>query len=356
MATEPHLPFVSRDVRPTVGELTEALRPPRRFAEMSFDDYVPSAAFPSQAEAKERTVAFARSLVDASRSRAEARWRRRPQSVKGSGLYLDGGFGVGKTHLAVSLYYMAQVPKAYAAFADLTAYVGAIGFERALNELGQRRLLVIDEFELDDPGDTVLIAHLCQRLVEQGLSIAATSNTLPDRLGRGRFAADDFLREIQGLADSFEIVRMEGPDYRHRDLDLSEVEGVDEQLLNDLGTRGQLEVVSFDELLRVLRRQHPSRYRSLLGGVAGVGLRGVKTFGDQSDALRFVSFIDRIYEEEIAFIYAGVTLDDLFPEAFRRGGFSMKYGRALSRIAGMLSEFRTLGLDGHAEGDAESPQ
>ena len=48
--------------------------------------------------------------------------------------------------------------------------------------------------------------------------LAATSNTLPDRLGEDRFAAADFLREIQGLAAHFDVVRIDGEDYRHRGL------------------------------------------------------------------------------------------------------------------------------------------
>lgn len=50
------------------------------------------------------------------------------------------------------------------------------------------------------------------------MSVAATSNTLPEQLGEGRFAAQDFLREIHTLASIFTTVRIEGPDYRHRGL------------------------------------------------------------------------------------------------------------------------------------------
>ena len=42
----------------------------------------------------------------------------------------------------------------------------------------------------------------------------ATSNSLPDRLGEGRFAADDFTREIAAIVSHFEVVRIDGPDYR----------------------------------------------------------------------------------------------------------------------------------------------
>src|SRR6185437_16992305 len=79
-------------------------------------------------------------------------------------------------------------------------------------------VVCIDEFELDDPGNTTLISRLLSQLVERGVSIAATSNTLPEQLGEGRFAAQDFLREINTLAAIFNAVRIEGPDYRHRDL------------------------------------------------------------------------------------------------------------------------------------------
>ena len=79
-------------------------------------------------------------------------------------------------------------------------------------------VVCIDEFELDDPGNTTLISRMLSQLVERGVSIAATSNTLPEQLGEGRFAAQDFLREINTLASIFTTVRIEGPDYRHRGL------------------------------------------------------------------------------------------------------------------------------------------
>ena len=49
------------------------------------------------------------------------------------------------------------------------------------------------------------------------MSVAATSNTLAEQLGEGRFAVQDFMREISTLASIFSSVRIDGPDYRHRD-------------------------------------------------------------------------------------------------------------------------------------------
>ena len=99
---------------------------------------------------------------------------------------------------------------------ELTNLVGALGFQQTVRTLSGHRLLCIDEFELDDPGDTVLVSTLLGRLVDAGVALAATSNTLPGKLGEGRFAAADFLREIQGLSAHFRPLRIDGEDYRHR--------------------------------------------------------------------------------------------------------------------------------------------
>ena len=128
--------------------------------------------------------------------------------LPGVGLYLDGGFGVGKTHLLASTYYPSgrdgcPAPTAFATFGELTQLAGVFGFVECIDLLADYVVVCIDEFELDDPGNTTLISRLLSQLVERGVSIAATSNTLPEQLGEGRFAAQDFLREINTLAAHF---------------------------------------------------------------------------------------------------------------------------------------------------------
>lgn len=92
------------------------------------------------------------------------------------------------------------------------------GFTECIDLLADYAVVCIDEFELDDPGNTTLVSRMLSQLVERGVSIAATSNTLPEQLGEGRFAAQDFMREINTLSAIFTTVRIEGPDYRHRGL------------------------------------------------------------------------------------------------------------------------------------------
>src|SRR5690606_40599695 len=108
-------------------------------------------------------------------------------------------------------------PRGYGPFVECTVRVGARGVQQAVALLGESRLVCIDEFELDDPGDTLLMTRLIRELSDRGVSIVATSNTLPDALGEGRFAAQDFLREIQAMAERFEVLRIDGEDYRRRD-------------------------------------------------------------------------------------------------------------------------------------------
>ena len=89
-------------------------------------------------------------------------------------------------------------------------------FASTVTALSAMTLLCIGEFELDDPGATMLVTKMVSELVDAGVKLAATSNTLPDRLGEGRFGADDFLREIRSLSTKFDPVRVDGPDFRHR--------------------------------------------------------------------------------------------------------------------------------------------
>ncbi|MBA2446111.1 MAG: cell division protein ZapE, partial [Nocardioidaceae bacterium] len=210
-----------RNPRVTPEQVLAGLLPPPTFADSTLENYRPVTGEPTQQRALDEVSRFAQSLAEPDRARRRGWFRRRePAGSEGSriGLYLDGGFGVGKTHLLAGAWHVAPSPKLFATFVELTHVVGALGFAQAVERLASYRFVCIDEFELDDPGDTVLVSTLLARLADRGVRLAATSNTLPDKLGEGRFAAEDFLREIQALASHFAVIRIDGPDYRHRDL------------------------------------------------------------------------------------------------------------------------------------------
>lgn len=309
--------------------LVASLVPPPRFDAVRFTTYVPTD--PSQAAA----VAALRGFLVESPKRS---WWRRPAPVALPGVYLDGGYGVGKTHLLASLWHEAPSPKAYCTFAELTHLVGALGFASAVSALSGLRLLAIDEFELDDVGDTVLISTLLRQLVSSGVRLAATSNTLPGRLGQGRFAAEDFLREIQGLAAHFAVVRIEGEDYRHRGLPDAPPPVPDSVLAERASSTPGASLDDFDALCAHLETLHPVRYGDLLDGVALVCWRGVSPVENQATALRLVVLADRLYDRDVPVLASGVAFDRLFPEEFLHGGYRKKYLRAVSRLVALTRE------------------
>lgn len=260
----------------------------------------------------------------------------RRETLPGVGIYLDGGFGVGKTHLLASAYRRLpdgpEHPKAFAAFGELTQLAGVFGFAECVEMLAGYTVVCIDEFELDDPGNTTLISRLLSQLVERGVSVAATSNTLPEQLGEGRFAAQDFLREINTLAAIFTTVRIDGPDYRHRGLPPATYPPSDSAVAERAGQTPGATLDDFDALCAHLATMHPSRYLTLIEGVTAVCLTGVHPLDDQNVALRLVSLIDRLYDAGIPVMASGARLDTIFSEEMLAGGYRKKYLRATSRL------------------------
>lgn len=317
-------------------QLLAALVPPPQFAGVDFDSYVPDPEFPTQAAAVAALRVFADRIGTARPARRS--WFRRaptPPEMRG-GIYLDGGFGVGKTHLLAALWHGVPEPKLFCTFVEMTHFVGALGYADAIARLADTRLLCIDEFELDDPGDTVLMSSLLMQLVERGVNLAATSNTLPGKLGEGRFAADDFLREIQQLSAHFDVVRVGGDDYRHRELPDAPIplSAADlEASMREVGNGAALD--DFGALLAHLENVHPSRYGALLSGVDAVGWRGVRTIDDQAMGLRMVVLVDRLYDHGIVVYSSGERLDRLFSAELVNSGYRKKYLRALSRIVAL---------------------
>jgi cell division protein ZapE len=320
-------------------ELAAALVPPRQFADATLDNYRPDPDYPSQAEAVAEVRAFVASWSGHGGGGGLFGRRKLKASAK-PGIYLDGGFGVGKTHLLAALWKLAPGRKYFGTFIEYTALVGALGYAPTVKLLTGASLLAIDEFELDDPGDTMMMSRLLGQLVASGTRIAATSNTPPNALGEGRFAAADFLREIQALADRFEIVRIDGLDYRRREIEGAAV-ALDADAyaarLAEAATRGEVADDDFDDLLHHLSRVHPSRYVKLVDGLAAIGIRGVRTLTDQSDALRFVAMVDRLYDAQVPVLATGVPLDRVFGDEMLAGGYRKKYLRAISRLIALTS-------------------
>lgn len=335
-ARAPHVP---------ADRLVAEMVPPPRFQGARFATYLPDPQQPSQAEAVQVLSAFAGTIggaADGGRRRWFGRSAKKAAAPRGPrGVYLDGGYGVGKTHLLASLWHATEAPperKAFGTFVELTNLVGALGFQQTVRTLGEHKLLCIDEFELDDPGDTVLVSTLLGKLVDQGVALAATSNTLPGKLGEGRFAAADFLREIQGLSAHFRPLRIDGEDYRHRGLPEAPAPYDDATVTRTARRTPGASLDDFPALLEHLSQVHPSRYGAMCDGIEAVCLTDVQAVPDQSTALRLVVLADRLYDREVPVVASGKPFDELFSDEMLRGGYRKKYFRAISRLTALARD------------------
>lgn len=326
-----------REPNITAERLLDDFVPPPLFRSASFDSYIPDPSEPTQAAAVAGLRVFAERVSKPNQAK-RGLFRRAAPPESRPGIYLDGGFGVGKTHLLAALYATAPEPKSFGTFVEYTNLVGALGFRSTVEVLSRRKIVCIDEFELDDPGDTVLMSTLLGELVSAGVFLAATSNTLPDRLGEERFAAEDFLREIQGLADHFDVLRIDGPDYRHRGEEPAPHPATNEQVVAAVAADPTATCDDFRSLVRHLSRVHPSRYGAMVAGVSLSGWIDVTGLRDQAEALRLVVLIDRLYDRDIPVIASGLPVDSLFSPEMLGGGYRKKYFRALSRLVALARE------------------
>ena len=332
----------------TVEEVVAGFVPPPRFARATFDSYRPDPAEPSQAAAVTQLQTYVADIApeDKPRARFFGRWRRQSEPDGPKGMYLDGGYGVGKTHLLAASYHATSGLKAYLSFQELAYVIGAMGMAASVEAFKKYTLVCVDEFELDDVGNTMLAKTFITNVTQGDSHIITTSNTLPSDLGMGRFAAESFRREIGQIAAAFKVLRIEGEDYRHRNFQA-------DALLQDLMTPEKLRAAfeayrpasgaklyaTFADLTAHLDRLHPINYQRLLAPLGGVFIEGLSPMEDQDIALRFVHLIDKLYDQGIHFsASATCELADIFKPEYRDKGYAKKYRRCLSRLDELLQE------------------
>ena len=151
------------------------------------------------------------------------------------GLYLWGGVGRGKTFL-IDLFFdglpfaekrrthfhrfMREVHDALRAHAGASDPLAIIAKEwrRTL------RVLVLDEFIVNDIGDAMLLGRLLERLFAEGVALVTTSNTEPKNLYRDGLQRERFLPAIAMLEANTVVLYLDSAtDYRLRALTKSPV-------------------------------------------------------------------------------------------------------------------------------------
>jgi cell division protein ZapE len=335
--------LASIPARPDADDLLAGFVPPPRFAHKRFGDYRPDPRHPSQAEA----VARLRDIAQDLHAGARAGWRRRLREAlgrpeRGAGVYLDGGFGVGKTHLLAALWNASPGPKAYLSFDELVYTIGLLGVDATREAFRGLTLVAVDEWELDDPGNLKLALAFLRGALEDGVRVATTSNTIPDELGRGRFDQKSFTAEIAELAQSFETLGIQGEDFRQRRFVPGEGAGFRTAAELDAAAAGagpDALRIPFAALVAALGSVHPIRYAAVVDRISALVVDDVAPLPVLYDALRWVHFVDKLYDADVPFAASSsATLGTLFPPEYLRGGYGKKFSRCLSRMGEMLAE------------------
>lgn len=333
----PLLTSLTNLAEPAIPRMSD-LAPPPRFHHAHFRTYIPQD--PTQQQA---VTALTTRVAQWQAPPRRWPWQRKTPNALRPGLYLDGGFGVGKTHLLAATWHAAtDVPRSYTSFQELLYFVGTLGMAGATEAFHSTKLLLIDEFELDDPGNTLLVKRFLEAFFAHGGRVVTTSNTEPTALGAGRFNAEDFQREIQGVASLFDLTRIDGPDYRQRTETANWLHEHERAQLERSDVQAGVTVrLSLTQLLRELEQWHPARYGGLAIQLQALHITDVHTIASQNDALRFVHFIDKIYDHDVHVRATGsAPLHKLFHDSYHRSAYLKKHLRCQSRLAELLVQAR----------------
>lgn len=132
------------------------------------------------------------------------------------------------------------------------------------------------------------------------------------------------------------MISVDGEDYRHRDSDAHSRNLTPSELDTWILKQANPCRDDFALLLKHLGTLHPTKYRALAKHAGALAISGLVQFDDQVPALRFVAFIDRLYEQQIPLRTSGlVPATDVFSETMIQGGYRKKYLRAVSRIGAL---------------------
>jgi cell division protein ZapE len=196
------------------------------------------AADPAQALAIEALERLYRDLQRAAPPRG---WRSKVAMLAGKqrtpvrGLYLWGSVGRGKTFMLDLFYnalpfpdkrrqhfhrFMATVHERLKQHRNVENPLELVAEEIA----GETRIICFDEFAVTDIADAMLLGNLFAGLFARGVTLAATSNIVPDQLYSGGLQRQRFLPTIALLKQHTEVVHVDGSvDYRLRALERADV-------------------------------------------------------------------------------------------------------------------------------------
>ena len=294
------------------------------------------------------------------------------------GLYFWGGVGRGKTYLMDNFY--ASLPFDNKMRAHFHRFMRRIHSElKALykekNPLQivakqlakEARVICFDEFFVSDITDAMLIANLLRGLFENGVTLVATSNILPDKLYQDGLQRERFLPAIDLLNIHTEVVNIDGGrDYRLRCLQQAELyhwpldDAADNSLLNSLERLvPEKKEIRQDYTIEVEGRQILCRYHAedVVWFEFVVLCDGPRSQNDyieiareyhaviisnipqltettEDQARRFINLVDEFYDRNIKLI---LSAEKPLNELYKGAKLRFEFERTVSRLLEMQS-------------------
>ena len=303
-------------------------RLPKRFQLASFENFVVDGRYPGQTLAIDKIHQL---LAQPEPTSSRLPWRRSTQQTQFRGVYLNGPPGIGKTHLLAAAFQSAGAPKLFATFDEFSAAAGTLGMRRLRQLVSQQRLVCIDEIDLRDPGNIMLLTSLVRAMLEGRPRILATANANPSAMDAGHSYADEFGRELGEIADAFQVVDVDGIDWR---------ESGDSARLREHGQQTDARQVTFDDasLRTFLSETHPMYDAAWLDEVDRIRLTRLAPMRDTDEALRFVRFVDRVYDRDVGLgiEQLDAPLEIVLAPVKQDRRFSLHYSRCRSRLIELI--------------------
>ncbi|MGE0178291.1 MAG: cell division protein ZapE [Sphingomonas sp.] len=307
------------------------------------------------------------------------------------GVYLHGGVGRGKSMLMdLAFHCIDHAPKRRVHFHEFMAEVhGRLRAERSKEEgdpippvaaaiAAEARLLCFDELIVNNSADAMILSRLFTQLLDEGITVIATSNRPPADLYLGGLNRELFLPFIALLEARLEVVRLDGPvDYRLERLagmptwHVPNGPGATAALreaffrLTDYPVEDSAHVPSEDLPIPGGRTLHVPKslkgvavfsFRRLCGEPRGAAdylaiarrfhsviVVGIPQMGpeNRNEAARFVTLIDALYEQKVKLLAAADAPPD---RLYVAGDGAFEFERTASRLIEMQSaEYLALG-------------
>lgn len=319
---------------------------------------------------------YERLLADGERRKGLFGKLRKPQSQVG--LYMWGGVGRGKTYLMdVFFESLPFADKERMHFHRFMQYVhremrARQGEKNPLDGIARdfakrARVLCFDEFFVTDITDAMILATLLGTLFDEGVTLVATSNIVPDQLYRDGLQRARFLPAIGLLNQHTKVLNVDGgTDYRLRLLEQAELyhcplgAGADAFMTERFATLCTEHGVVQEEVDvqiegRAIRAHRVSddvawfEFRALCDGPRSqndyielareyhtVLLANVERMGVATDdmARRFINLVDEFYDRSVKLIIsADVPIEDIYAG----GRLDFEFARTRSRLLEMQS-------------------